>query len=292
MDEDNWEMRDTSPVRSKRIQLWLPVSFNLGYSANTSSPLFFQSLSFSWMPPLQWDKLGPHLKSKLTWLETLENLAKTELCHLKTTFALHPFLPWFVAVPSPPLSRAGWDAQARVCLHCCRLSELPGWELSICRNLPPSVQPAPADSLQRSCKNQDHREFSTLLFPSMLFLLLKFCDPWQRQQSLLVVPAGLLWQLTTCFSLCLNAAQKIKLGVFYLRKMTFNEFYLHSKSTPPASPPPLCESCLHSELCRWHPSSATLWGDSWHSTCTAHPGGHFSSQCHHSCHDRIDVLHY
>lgn len=115
-------MRDTSPVGSKRIQLWLPVSFNLGSSANTSSPLFFQSLSFSWMPPLQC-KLGLYFKSKLTWLEMIENLAKTELCYLKTTFALHLFLLWFVALPSPPPSRAGWDDQARVYLHCCCLSE-------------------------------------------------------------------------------------------------------------------------------------------------------------------------
>lgn len=240
MDKDNWEMRDTSPVESKRIQLCLPVSFNLGSSANTSSPLFFQSLSFSWMPPLQWEELGPHFKSRLTWLEMLENLAKTELCHLKTTFALHPFLLWSIALPSPPPSRAGWDAQAHACLHCCHLSELPGWVLSICRALPPSVQPAPAGMLQGSCENQDHGEFSTLLFPSMLFLLLKFCDPWQRQQSLLAAPTGFLWQLTTCFSLSLSAAWK-KTSVFSIWGrwflMTFNNFYLRSKSTPAATPP-------------------------------------------------------
>lgn len=139
------------------------------------------------------------------------------------------------------------------------------------------MQPAPADSLQRSCENQDHREFSTLLFPPMLFLLLEFCDPWQRQQSLLAAPAGLLWQLTTCFSLPLNAAQKIKLGGFYLRKTTFNDFYLHSKSTPTTTPPALSESCLHSELCRWQPSSATLRGNSSHFTWMAEPGRCFSS---------------
>lgn len=187
-----WETLPQWSPRESSYSCQRGWNFNLGYSANTLPLLFFQNLSFSWMPPLQWDKLGQHFKSELTGLEMLENSEKTEFFHLKPIFTLHPFVLWFVAVPSPLPSRAGWDAQARVCLHCRHLSELPGWMLSICRDLPPSVQPSPADSLQRSCQNQDHREFRMLLFPPVLFLLLKFCGP--------SAPTGSLWQLTTCFS--------------------------------------------------------------------------------------------
>lgn len=167
MDKDNWEMRDTSPEGTKRIQLWLPVSLTWDILP-THYHLCF---SFSWMPPLQWNKPGQRFKSKLTRLEILENLEKTELCHLKTNFL--PFTHCCVvcsrAFPTSPADLGGMPRPVFV----------PGWVLSICRNLPPSVQPAPADSLHRSCDNQDLRELSTLLFPPMLFLLLKFCDPWQ-----------------------------------------------------------------------------------------------------------------
>lgn len=45
----------------------------------------------------------------------LENLAKTEMNHVKTVFALHSFLLWFAAMPSPP-PQPSWVGCSGPCL--------------------------------------------------------------------------------------------------------------------------------------------------------------------------------
>lgn len=95
-----------------------------------------------------------HFKSKFARPELLEIWTKIEIYYLRAIFPLLPLPQAFVDVFFHLPNGAGWDTQTDVCLHCCHLSELPGWMLSICRNLVPSVQPSPADSLQRSCEKR------------------------------------------------------------------------------------------------------------------------------------------
>ena len=95
----------------------------------------------------------------------------------------------------------------------------------------------------------------------------------QRQPSLPTAPAGLLWQLTTCFSLSLNAAHKTtQLHVFYLGKPIFKVFYC-SQPDHINTPSPSWRGVCTAHYADGSPSSATLQGNSWRFIWMVDPEG-------------------
>lgn len=131
-----------------------------------------------------------------------------------------------VDMSSPPPNQAVWDAQTHVCLHCHRLTQLPEGMLSICRNLIPSVQPSSADRLAKELwemLKQNHWEFSALLFPCLLFLLLKFTTSGSSNRVTVTAHDLLLISLNTA---CKKTQQ---LHVFYLKKKPVFKVFYHNQ---------------------------------------------------------------